>query len=135
MSFYIESIVFKPYPAQFQTFLTSPRHDIGKYLYRCGRSLRSSAKRTVPRDTGRLGASINIQSYKKGPLSAEITVGSNLNYAYYVHEGTHPHQIRSRPGRVLQFVHNGRVVYATKVHHPGTKPTRFLSEHLRTAIH
>jgi hypothetical protein len=52
-----------------------------------------------------------------------------------VHEGTKPHLIYPHFARVIRFVENGKVSYTrAPIHHPGTRPTHFLSKHLRTAI-
>jgi hypothetical protein len=53
----------------------------------------------------------------------------------YVVNGTAKHIIRPRrPGGVLRFTVNGRIIYAKIVHHPGTKPNNFMIEALRQAL-
>ena len=132
MEFVIQSVKFNPYPVAFKEFRSSPSQDIGRDLYRRGRELQGYARMDVPKRTGRLAASIDVK-YKKS-LNPRVIVGSSLNYAYFVHEGTKPHIIRARQGRTLRFVQNGRVIYATKVNHPGTRPTRFLTKHLSRVV-
>lgn len=134
MEFVIESVRFVPYPVQFKEFRQSPKQPIGQHLYRCARKLRSAAKRTVPRKTGRLARSIDIMRYNRGFSDPSIEIGSDVNYSYLVHEGTRPHRINARPGRTLRFVTHGQVIYARKVDHPGTRANRYLSRHLAQAI-
>lgn len=50
---------------------------------------------------------------------------SGVDYAKYVEAGTGPHVIRAKPGHTLSW---GGDHFATEVHHPGTKPTHFLTE-------
>jgi hypothetical protein len=66
-----------------------------------------------------------------------IKVGSDSDHALFVHDGTKPHIIRpKKPGGVLVFPGataagpNG-LVFARIVHHPGTKPNRYLTDNLR----
>lgn len=53
--------------------------------------------------------------------------------AMWHHEGTEPHVIRpvSKPKLVFYWPKVGKVVAFTEVHHPGTKPNRFLVDALR----
>lgn len=59
-----------------------------------------------------------------------IYVGSDHPIALMHHEGTRPHEIRPRKAQVLAFEVNGQVVFATVVHHPGTKPNKYLTDSL-----
>lgn len=90
------------------------------------------AKILCPVDTGRLRASIRLESRRNLALRSIYTIGSDVYYAPYVNDGTRPHQIRPRsPGGTLRFMIGGRVVYAKVVNHPGTKPNPFLDKALR----
>lgn len=66
-------------------------------------------------------------------MSAEfgwiIRVGAAKSYAYYVHQGTSPHEIFGKP--VLSFIwpggpHGDGRYFFTHVHHPGTRPQPWL---------
>ena len=57
-----------------------------------------------------------------------MKIGSDVRHALWHHEGTRPHAIVGR--RVLRFVKNGKVVFAHKVAHPGTRPNKYLSDNL-----
>lgn len=101
------------------------------------------AKVLAPVDTGRLRASISGQLTRTWTLRPRFTVGSNVEYAEMVHDGTRPHVIRPKRAHTLRrssrgvvkpalrFVVGGRVVYARVVHHPGTRARPFLDRALR----
>lgn len=60
-------------------------------------------------------------------------IWSTAPYAIFVHEGTRPHEIRPNPPRkALRFASGGggRIVFARRVHHPGTKAQPFLKDAL-----
>lgn len=85
----------------------------------------------MPVDTGRLRASIRIESRRTLTLRSVYTIGSDVEYAKYVNDGTRPHIIRPRRARALRFRVGGRIVYAAVVHHPGTRARPFLDDALR----
>lgn len=76
---------------------------------------------------------VQIQRAPGGEFRGVVKV--NHHAAIYVINGTRPHTIRPRkPGGVLRFTVNGRVVYARFVNHPGTKANDFLRKALRAAL-
>ena len=91
----------------------------------------SRAKVPAPVDTGRLRASIRIESRRTLTLRSVYTVGSDVEYAAMVHDGTRPHTIRPKNAQVLRFRIGGRIVYAKVVHHPGTRARPFLDQAVR----
>lgn len=100
-------------------------------LRNAGRQVVNRAKVLAPVDTGRLRASIEGRLNRTWTLRPQFTVGSNVEYAQMVHDGTRPHIIRPRNARALRFVVGGQVVYARVVHHPGTRARPFLDRALR----
>lgn len=58
-------------------------------------------------------------------------VGTDRDYAGYVHDGTPPHVIVPVRAKVLRFTTQGRVVFARRVNHPGTRPNPFLTDAAR----
>lgn len=79
------------------------------------------ARERVPRRSGRLKRSI----HRYARVGYVQVVEAPEPYAGFVEYGTRPHMIFPRRARVLRFVVKGpprRVVYATKVFHPGTRP-------------
>jgi hypothetical protein len=71
-----------------------------------------------------------VQRY--GGLTAVI--GSDNRIALMHHQGTRPHIIMPRRAQTLRFYSRGRIVYSKLVHHPGTKPNRYLTDNLRRVI-
>lgn len=61
-----------------------------------------------------------------------VIVGSDDPIALWHHEGTIPHLIAARNWPVLVFWSDrrGRIVTALQVHHPGTRPNRYLTDSL-----
>lgn len=82
-------------------------------------------------DTGRLRASIRIEARRTATLRSKFTIGSDVEYAAFVNDGTRPHIIRPRRAQALRFRIGGRIVYAKVVHHPGTRARPFLDKALR----
>lgn len=99
-------------------------------------------KLLVPRRTGNLGRSIHIGAVT--PTYAE-TVAS-ADYAAYVELGTKPHDIRPRNAKVLAFPaagqatlsgrtrSSGRVIFAKRVRHPGTRAQPFMVPGAKRAL-
>ncbi|AHB31703.1 tail assembly chaperone [Mycobacterium phage Bernardo] len=97
-------------------------------LSRITRGTATQARADVPVKTGNLGRSIREDPIVvAGPLRLDSGVTAHADYARYVHDGTRAHVIRPRrPGGVLRFTVGGRVVYARRVNHPGTRARPFL---------
>jgi hypothetical protein len=100
-------------------------------------------KLLVPRKTGNLGRSIHIGSVT--PTRAE-TIAS-ADYAAYVELGTRPHEIRPRNRKALRWAADGasarlsgtprsggRVRFAKRVMHPGTKARPYMIPGARKAV-
>lgn len=88
--------------------------------------LRAHAPVGQGRGAGRLRESITPR-VERSPGQAMITYYTTVPYARYVLEGTRPHLIEPRNARVLRWLGPGGigVRYATRVHHPGTRPNPF----------
>lgn len=89
------------------------------------------AKVLAPVRTGRLRSSIRAEAPRFFSFTGRVTVGSDLEYAGFVNDGTRPHVIRPRRAKALRFTVGGRVVYATVVNHPGARARPFLDRALR----
>lgn len=75
--------------------------------------------------TGNLKASIHVDGPEAAGMGVEAKVatgGESSEYAIPQHEGSAPHVIRPRNGKVLAF--NG--TFATVVNHPGNPPLKYL---------
>lgn len=130
--------------AAVQRLLTSPNGGVVRDLLRRGLLVETQAKRNLggiggPKriDTGRLRASIATQVVHRNGAPAVI-VGTNVNYAILVHEGTGIYgprhaPIRPRRAKRLRFKPKGsrRFVYARQVR--GMAPNRFLANALAAA--
>lgn len=114
---------------------TSWRGPVGRDLNRRLRTVELGAKMTVGVKTGKLRRSIKTVRHE-GYGYLVGSVGSwTRKYARFHHEGTRPHLIRPRkPGGVLRFSVQGRVVFTRLVRHPGTRPNHYLTRWLREAV-
>jgi hypothetical protein len=133
-------------PAELRDTLDRTVRDIADQIF-------ADSQELAPVDKGTLRKSGNVR-YE----SLRATIGYNTPYAWYVHEGTAPHEIVPlRPGGVLVFAPSGArrvtrggrpaavftfggrtvetgLVYARRVMHPGTRPIPFLREALERVI-
>ena len=109
--------------------LRTPGGPVGRELLRRGKQAEFVAKQLAPK---------GMRPY----ISADLTVGKDaveleLRCSHpatlYVINGTKPHEIRPKKASVLHFYIAGREVFATVVHHPGTKANDFLGKALLTA--
>jgi hypothetical protein len=117
----------------YEVLTQSPNGDVGKYLRKRAMILQALAKRQVGVQTGALRKSIRYQVVRdsKGLIA---TVGSGNRIALMHHNGTKPHIILPRRAQTLRFYSHGRIVYSKMVHHPGTKPNKYLTDNLSRAI-
>ena len=127
-----------------RALLTSPQGPVVRDLLRRGLLVETQAKRNLggiggPKriDTGRLRASIATVVVTRGG-SPVVLVGTNVNYARYVHDGTGVYgprhtPIRPRRGKFLRFRPRGsrKWIYARQV--KGMKPNPFLTNALPAA--
>jgi hypothetical protein len=113
--------------------LKNPLGPVGRSLSKRGLRVANAAKRQVGVDTGALRRSIST-SHKRDVRGQFVKVGSPLNYALMHHQGTKPHIITPNRSQYLVFNKGSRVIYATSVRHPGTKPNRYLTDNLYLAL-
>jgi phage gpG-like protein len=128
-----EEIAFKFDNAAYAQLVHSKNGAVTKDLVRRAERLRALAVKQVGKDTGRLARDIRV-TIIPGPNGPTALVGSNNKIALIHHNGTRRHPITARPGRTLRFAHRGRIVYARKVMHPGTRPNRYLTDNLRRVV-
>lgn len=117
----------------FEEMTKSPTGMTGKYLRKRAIILQGLAQRQVGVKTGTLRKSIRYQlvTDSKGLIA---TVGANNRIALMHHNGTKPHIILPRRAQTLRFYSHGRIVYSKMVHHPGTRPNKYLTDNLARAI-
>jgi len=122
----------KVYGAALDAMLQGPNGDVARFMLRLGNRIRTGAAERCNVDTGRLRSSISV-ALIDGP---GCQVGSDVNYAYWVHEGTAPHVIEAQgmsprnPTRlhVLSWVGPGGRVFRRRVNHPGYRGNPFLRD-------
>ena len=112
---------------------------IGRDMDRRGTYIANMARAQVGVDSGALRRTIRHQTYAgragDGPRTVVAAGGPGVEYALMHHEGTRPHEIRPNPPRsVLKFNIGGKIVYATRVMHPGTRENNYLTDHLPMAV-
>jgi len=77
--------------------------------------------------TGYLLSTIRKQRSPKNGLVRVIAGSRKISYTAYENYGTRPHSITARNKKYLRFVtRDGRVVFAKKVYHPGTRGSFFI---------
>lgn len=119
--------------AAMKRLMTSPDGEVGQYLTKLGQRVALLAKAQVGVDTGALKRSINFRLVRSGGGLTAV-IGSDNRIALMHHQGTRPHTIVPRRAQTLRFYSRGRIVYSKLVHHPGTKPNRYLTDNLRRVI-
>jgi|SanBayMetagenome_1026888.scaffolds.fasta_scaffold43628_2 hypothetical protein len=122
------------YKTELRRFLNTPHDDrktLWKWLEETGDKAVLGAKRKVGVKTGALRNSIHKRHL--GNLTGQyLWIGSEKGYAELHHNGSRPHMIRPiSPNRTLIFSKGSRLVFASQVMHPGTKPNPYLSSQLR----
>lgn len=70
-----------------RVFLAGPGGQVSRYMLRKAIRVQGAAKRNCPVDTGRLRSSISV-SQEFTDHGAVTTVGTDVEYAIFVHEGT-----------------------------------------------
>lgn len=113
--------------------LNQPSGDVGKHLRKIGLLIFAGANVMAGRKTGDLRRKMYMVQGRKGRYQ-HVEVGSKSRHAYLHHEGTKPHRITPENGRLLRFNVGGRVVYAKKVMHPGTRPNPYLTVPMRRHV-
>lgn len=132
MELQFSKVMFTPDPAAWKHFTQAEGGTVGSDLRRRGRHLVVLAKRTAGKDTGELIASITM-TYHPG-RNPTVRVGSNVPHALMHHNGTRPHIILPEDQRLLKFRAGGKVIYARRVEHPGTRGSFYLTRHLRKVV-
>jgi len=105
---------------------------IAREIRRRTTSVQTEARRRVGKRTRGLERSIvtRLAIESSGPVGY---VSTSSPIAEYHHNGTRPHVIRPTRRKFLRFPGGRGVTFAKVVHHPGTKPNRFLTDSLPAA--
>lgn len=109
-----------------QRFLTEHRRATHDELDRAGdtahRHVESNAK--FKDRSGKLRRSTR-HNVRVGRNKSRLQLKWSRSYASHIEYGTRAHVIRPRRKKFLRFRVGGRVVFARKVNHPGTRPYKF----------
>lgn len=126
--------------------LTSPTGPVAKDMLIRGYRVQAAARKNLgggvsgPKriDTGKLRASISVQLKRKATNIITVRIGTNVEYAIWVHDGTGLYgpmgrPIRPKTARYLKFKPRGanEFVYAKQV--KGMRPNRFLADAMHAA--
>lgn len=123
--------------------LRGPQGPTARYLSLLAERVQVAAKRRVGYDANKPpgeqgGAHLRDTIVKRITVSlggVEVLVGSEHPIAYLHHEGTEPHEIRARNASVLHFtLPDGTEVFVRSVHHPGTRPNRYLTDAMKEVV-
>lgn len=113
--------------------LDDPKGSVGKHMRRIGVEILMGARAMVGVRTGQLRKSLKMRQGVRGRFQY-VTVGADVKHAQVHHDGAKAHVIRAHQGRIMRFNVGGKVVYARKVNHPGSKPRKYLTVPMRRAV-
>lgn len=124
---------FEKDAAGWNELLRSSKGDVFKHIDTLTQRVRRLAMIQVGKKTRALYRSISAHTRvgRGGPVG---TVLADNKIALMHHNGTRRHVIMPKRQNTLRFPSRGKIVYAAVVHHPGTKPNRFLTDPLRKVI-
>lgn len=120
------------YPDRIHVLLREPSGLVYPYIDKKARQVVKLAKAQVGVDTGALRASIGYTIRGGTPVYAKVTASNKK--AMMHHQGTKPHIIKPKNGKALKMGSHGTILITKVVHHPGTKPNRFLTDPLRAVF-
>lgn len=124
---------------QYEAFVMDPVGPIRRDLRRRAGNVQAYQVRHAPRRTGKLVSTSRKRDGRTGIRPhVEVIIGrqGETDYLGYILFGTPAHEIRAipnRPNAHLRFVAGGRIVYTTRVWHPGTRPNNFVRNSLLVA--
>lgn len=131
--------------AQIQKILNSPTGPVAKQMLVRGYRVQAQARKNLgggvsgPKriDTGKLRTSISVE-LRRGRRGLTVRVGTNVEYAIWVHDGTglygpRHRVIRPTTKRYLRFKPHGAKNYVFVKYVKGMRPNRFLADALFAA--
>jgi hypothetical protein len=121
------------YPGEPKLFVNDLDGPVLRDLLRRMTRVKFESRKLVRVRTGHLLSTIETRvggTKGRGVHVDVVAGGKGIKYTGYEHDGTPPHVIRARRKKALRFMINGNVVFRTKVNHPGTTGTLFLTHAL-----
>lgn len=102
-------------------------------IQKLAQRLERVARQEAPKGrTGALRRSIKSE-VRHSQDGSRVRLRADAPYAKFVIHGTRPHIILPRVAKVLRFEVADRIVFAKRVHHPGTQPNPFGERALQAA--
>lgn len=124
-----------PVQPGYKEVFESPDGHVGRDLSKRSTRVELAAQAQAGVRTGMLKRDIGKTWVSRSGKRLTIRVGSSVRHSLMHHEGTRPHVIRAVRAKALRYVNKrGEVVFALAVHHPGTKPNRYLADNLHLAV-
>lgn len=124
----------KLYAKEMNELLRGEQGPVFRDLVKKAERVRELAKVYVGKDTHQLERRI-VKRFERRGNEVVALVGSDQPYTLVHHEGSRPHVIMPKKAKVLRFTtKTGKVVFARRVNHPGTKANRFLTRALREVV-
>ena len=133
-------------PVEIERVLTSPNGPVAKQMLIRGYRVQAQARKNLgggpsgPKriDTGKLRASISVQLKKKNSRILTVRVGTNVQYALWVHDGTGLYgpmhrMITPKTKRYLRFRPHGSSTYVYARAVKGMRANPFLANALGAA--
>lgn len=121
-----------------QQVLNSPDGPVARHLMVVGDMVKDRARQRVgvsspAQRVTRAGGGQHLRDaivkrMVPAPSGVEVRVVAELPHARYHHDGTEPHTITPVRAKALRFTVGGRVVFAVRVQHPGTRANPFLTD-------
>lgn len=122
-------------PVAIAELVRSPAGPVMRHIIVVGEKVKQVAILFAPKRTGNMSHHIVKRIVTSGDKPTVLVGVENVDYAYWVHEGTIPHDIFPVNARVLAFPgSDGQMVFTQHVSHPGTKPNRFLVRALQHVV-
>lgn len=116
-------------PSRIARRLRLPGGIVDRDLRRRADRVAARARQTAP---GGMRDRISVDLAGSGRQRRAVVVVDHPAAVFVIH-GTRPHVILPRRARALRFTASGRVVFAARVNHPGTRPNPFLLRALEAA--
>lgn len=96
-------------------------------------SISRATDRAAPVDKGTLKRSRRISEIRPTAKGFSVDIRYTAPQANFTNDGTRPHTIRPRRGKVLRFQSGGRTIFARVVHHPGNRGTHWFDKVVNAA--
>lgn len=133
LSFSTRGMRVRLYPGEPGLFIQDPTGPVMRDAERRGTRMQLQSRRYVGVRSGALLSTIrkDVAPFRKTAIRVDLLAGGGpVKWALMHHDGTAPHEIRPNRRRALRFVVGGRVMFRTRVWHPGTRGTYYLTRAL-----